>query len=62
MKCYKIYSEYKGPVVQGPINANPRLNFNPGFFFFGSKAFSISRLLLAFSIIKQIKGDVKSQR
>ena len=28
------------PVVRRPISANPGLNFNPGFFFFFSKAFS----------------------
>ena len=27
-----------GPVVQMPVSANPGLNFNPGFFFFLSKA------------------------
>ena len=29
-----------GPVVRRPIIANLRLTFNPGFFFFHSKAFS----------------------
>ena len=28
------------PVVQGPISANPGLNYNPGFFFFCLKEFS----------------------
>ena len=28
-----------GPVVRRSISANPGLNFNPGFFFFCSKAF-----------------------
>ena len=27
-----------GPVVRTPVSANPGLNFNPGFFFFLSKA------------------------
>ena len=27
-----------GPVVRTPVSANPGLNFNPGFFFFSSKA------------------------
>ena len=27
-----------GPVVRTPVSANPRLNFNPGFVFFLSKA------------------------
>ena len=30
----------QGPVVRKPSSANPRLNFNLGFFFFFSKAFS----------------------
>ena len=30
----------QGPVVRRPISANPGLNFNPGFFFLCSKAFS----------------------
>ena len=30
----------QGRVVQRPVSANPGLNFNPGFFFFSSKAFS----------------------
>ena len=29
-----------GPVVRTPVNVNPGLNFNPGFFFFLSKALS----------------------
>ena len=29
-----------GRVVRRPVSANPGLNFNPGFFFFSSKAFS----------------------
>ena len=29
---------HQGPVVRTPVSANPGLNFNPGFFFFLSKA------------------------
>ena len=29
-----------GRVVRRPVSANPGLNFNPGLFFFSSKAFS----------------------
>ena len=36
-----------GPVVRRPISANLGLNFDPGFFFFCSKAFS----RIIFSII-----------
>ena len=31
---------FLGPVVERPISANLRLNFNPGFFSFNSKVFS----------------------
>ena len=34
-------------VVQGPISANPGLNYNPGFFFFCLKAF----IRIIFSIL-----------
>ena len=38
-----LYSKHHamvlGPVVPRPISANPRLSFNPGFYFFCSKAF-----------------------
>ena len=30
----------QGPVVRTPVNANPGLNFNLGFFFLSSKALS----------------------
>ena len=30
----------QGRVVRRPVSANPGLNFNPGLFFFSSKAFS----------------------
>ena len=30
----------EGQVVRRPVSANPGLNFNPGLFFFSSKAFS----------------------
>ena len=33
-------SDTQGSVVRRPISVNPRLNFNLGFFFFCSKAFS----------------------
>jgi len=39
-----------GPVVRTPVSANPGLNFNPGFFFFLSKA--LSRIL--FSILFRV--------
>ena len=41
---------YQGPVVRTPVSANPGLNFNPGFFFFLSKALSriISSIFLAY--------------
>ena len=41
-----------GPVVRTPVNANPGLNFNPGFFFFLSKA--LSRII--FSILFRVSN------
>ena len=39
--CFLTDTSYHlGPVVQRPITANPRLNFNPDFFSFFSEAFS----------------------
>ena len=44
----------QAPVVRRPVSANLGLNFNPGFFFFSSKALSriIFSLLLEYPIIK----------
>ena len=43
-----------GPVVRTPLSANPGLNFNPGLFFFLSKALTriIFSIFLAYPIIK----------
>ena len=35
-----VVEELQGQVVRTPVSANPGLNFNPGFFFFLSKALS----------------------
>ena len=45
---------YQGPVVRMPVSPNPGLNFNPGFFFFLSKALSqiIFSIFLAYPNIK----------
>ena len=42
-----------GPVVRTPVSANPGLNFNPGFFFFLSKA--PSRII--FSILFRVSNN-----
>ena len=39
-------SSYLESVVRRPISANPRFNFNPGFFFFRPKVFS--RIVFSF--------------
>ena len=39
-----------GPVVRRPISANPGLNFNPGLFFFSSKAFSRTIFSILFRV------------
>ena len=41
-----------GPVVQTPVSANLRLNFNPGFFFLLSKA----HCRLIFSILFRVSN------
>ena len=45
---------YQGPVVRMLVSPNPGLNFNPGFFFFLSKALSqiIFSIFLAYPNIK----------
>ena len=44
----------KGPVARRrAISANPRLNFNPGFYFFCSKAFS----RMIFSILFRVSNS-----
>ena len=40
------------PVVRTPVSANPGLNFNPGFFFFLSKA----QLRIIFSILFRVSN------
>ena len=48
-----------GPVVRRPISAYPRVKFNPGFFFFYSKAFS----RISFSVIsKSIQSSTCRQK
>ena len=39
-----------GSVVRRPIIANPGLNFNPGLFFFSSKAFSRTIFSILFRV------------
>ena len=49
------------PVVRRPVSANLGLNFNPGFFFFSSKALSrkIFSILLEYPIIKLYAKRIK---
>ena len=51
---YIVIVDILGRVVRRPVSANPGLNFNPGFFFFSSKAFSrkFSLFYLEYLIIK----------
>ena len=47
----------QGPVVRTPVSTNPGLNFNPGFFFFLSKALFRIIFYIIFSVsIHQIVG------
>ena len=50
-KGYKLkLLNFLGRVVQRPVSANPRLNFNPGLFFFSSKAFSQKNFSILFRV------------
>ena len=51
----------QAPVVRRPVSANLGLNFNTGFFFFSSKAFSriIFSILLEYPIIKMGEKRIK---
>ena len=49
----------QGPVVRTPVSASPGLNFNPGFFFFLSKALYRIILSILFRVSNhQIEGKV----
>ena len=50
--AHQITELISGRVVQTPVSTNPGLNFNPGFFFFLSKA--LSRII--FSIIFRVSN------
>ena len=50
-KGYKLkLLNFLGWVVRRPVSANPRLNFNPGLFFFSSKAFSQKNFSILFRV------------
>ena len=54
------------PIVQGQvfrrlISANPGLNFNPNFFFFGSKAFSVIIFAILFRVSSHQIVDEKNE-
>ena len=46
--------------VRRPIRTNPRLNFNPGFLFFCSKAFFLDNFLYTFWSIQYEIVDEKN--
>ena len=48
------------PVVRRPISANPGLNFNPGLFFFSSKAFSRTIFSILFRVANHQIVDKKN--
>ena len=50
--CATAGSKLLGPLVRTPVSANLGINFNPGFFFFSSKA--LSRII--FSILLRISN------
>ena len=54
---YMVQINIQGPVVRTPVSTNPGLNFNPGFFFFLSKALFRIIFYIIFSVsIHQIVG------
>ena len=50
----------QGRVVRRPVSANPGLNFNPGLFFFSSKAFSQTILSILFRVANHQIVDKKN--
>ena len=53
--AYTVWSRARlRPIVQRPISVNPGLNYNPGFFFFCSKA--LSQLIFSF-LLRVSKND-----
>ena len=54
---YIVQINIQGPVVRMQVTANPRINFDPGFFFFLSKALFRIIFYIIFSVsIHQIVG------
>ena len=49
-----------GRVVRRPVSANPGLNFNPGLFFFSSKAFSLKIFSILFRVANRQIVDKKN--
>ena len=47
-------------VVRRPVSANPGLNFNPGLFFFSSKAFSLKIFSVLFRVANHQIVDKKN--
>ena len=56
----KRAKQAQGPVVRRPIGANPGLNFNPGRFFFWSKAFSPTIFSILFRVANHQIVDKKN--
>ena len=51
----------QGLVDRRPISANPGLNFNPGLFFFSSKAFSRTIFSIIFRVANHQIVDKKNE-
>ena len=49
-----------GRVVRRPVSANPGLNFNPGLFFFSSKALSLKIFSILFKVANRQIVDKKN--
>ena len=53
-------SDVLGRVVRRLVSANPGLNFNPGLFFFSSKAFSLKIFCILFRVANRQIVDKKN--
>ena len=60
LACGSVFS-HLDQVVRRPVSANPGLNFNPGLFFFSSKAFSRKIFPILFRLFNHKIVDKKNQ-
>ena len=54
-----MVAKFPGPIVRRPISAYPKVKFNPGFYFFCSKAFSRIIFSVIFKSINLLTKRIK---